>query len=102
MFVLDERLKNDTIHIANFALSEVLLSRDANYTWLILVPRKQGLTELHQLDESDYQQFCRESVGVARLLAQDFDADKMNVAALGNIVSQLHIHHIVVSSCTIR
>lgn len=95
MFQLDERLKNDTVHIANFALCEVLLAKDANYPWLILVPRKANLTELHQLNKIDLQTFWQESDYVCKLLEVHFQAHKLNVAALGNVVSQLHVHHIV-------
>lgn len=94
MFQLDERLANDTVSIGSFALCEVLLMNDANYPWLILVPKRSSLTELYQLSEEDQQIFMQESVFVTAKMQMHFQADKMNVAALGNIVSQLHIHHI--------
>lgn len=94
MFKLDPRLEQDTILIGEFALSKVLLMNDARYPWVILVPRMTGLTEIFQLDEQQQQQLMLESNFVASKLAQWADADKMNVAALGNVVSQLHIHHV--------
>jgi diadenosine tetraphosphate (Ap4A) HIT family hydrolase len=69
--------------------------RDANYPWLILVPDRDGVSEIHQLDETDQQQLMRESVLLSRVLDELFHPDKLNVAALGNVVSQLHLHHIV-------
>lgn len=95
MFQLDPQLEKDTVHVASFELCEVLLATDANYPWLILVPRKENITELHQLSEGDLHLFWQESHFVCKHLEVHFQAHKMNVAALGNVVSQLHVHHIV-------
>ena len=73
----------------------MLLLRDANYPWFILVPDREAITEIHQLDEADQQQLMRESVLLSRALETAFTPDKLNIAALGNIVPQCHIHHIV-------
>lgn len=94
MFQLDERLENDTFHLGRFALCDVLLMNDANYPWVILVPRKEGVTELFQLSAEEQQTFIEESSFVASMMDVHFQAHKMNVAALGNVVAQLHIHHI--------
>jgi diadenosine tetraphosphate (Ap4A) HIT family hydrolase len=94
MFGLDKRLANDTHFICALPLCDALLMNDARYPWVILVPRVDGLTELYQLDESEQQQLTKESNFVAKSLANLVSADKMNVAALGNVVSQLHIHHV--------
>jgi diadenosine tetraphosphate (Ap4A) HIT family hydrolase len=94
MFKLDPRLQQDTLFIASFKLCDALLMNDARYPWVILVPRITGLTEIYQLSERDQQQLMRESNTVAQNLAELVSADKMNVAALGNVVSQLHIHHV--------
>ena len=67
---------------------------DARYPWVILVPRKEGLVESYQLPQADQQLLMHESAFVTEQLAQLVGADKMNVAVLGNVVSQLHIHHI--------
>lgn len=93
-FTLDPRLQQDTLQIAEFALCKVLLMNDARYPWVILVPKVTGLTEIFQLDEAGQQQLMVESNFVAQKLKQVIQADKMNVAALGNVVSQLHIHHV--------
>jgi diadenosine tetraphosphate (Ap4A) HIT family hydrolase len=94
MFKLDTRLQQDTLFIASFTLCDALLMNDARYPWVILVPRKEGLTELYQLSEQEQQQLTIESNSVAQKLAELVSADKMNIAALGNVVSQLHIHHV--------
>ena len=94
MAELHPQLAKDTVVLGQFLLSKLLLMRDANYPWLILVPDREAVTEIFQLDEADQQQLQRESSCVARLLASEFNADKINIGALGNIVPQLHIHHI--------
>ena len=95
MFVLDDRLAKDALVVGSFPLCLLLMSRDANYPWFILVPRREQLTELYHLDEGDAAQLARESRHLSRVLMEVFRGDKLNVAALGNMVPQLHIHHIV-------
>ncbi|WP_461537884.1 HIT domain-containing protein [Spongorhabdus nitratireducens] len=94
-FQLAPQLEKDTVAIGDFPLCRVLLMNDANYPWIILVPRMAGLEEIYQLSETDQQQLLKESSFVAQTLKDVFTADKMNVAALGNMVRQLHVHHIV-------
>lgn len=94
MFTLHSQLENDTIVIGDFQLSKVLLMNDARYPWLILVPKRQNLTEIHQLSSADQQQLIAESSFVSEQMMRLFKADKMNVAALGNMVPQLHLHHV--------
>jgi diadenosine tetraphosphate (Ap4A) HIT family hydrolase len=95
MFELHPRLAQDTLLIGDFSLSRLLLMNDANYPWFILVPRRAGIREIFQLDDADQIQLLKESSQLARVLARIYAADKLNVAALGNMVPQLHIHHIV-------
>lgn len=95
MFNLDERLEADTVALAEWPLCTVRLMNDNHYPWLILIPRVAGVTELYQLDESQRQMLDRESTFLARTLMELFNGHKMNVAALGNVVKQLHIHHVV-------
>jgi diadenosine tetraphosphate (Ap4A) HIT family hydrolase len=73
----------------------LLLSNDSNYPWFILVPRREDISELFQLDATDQQQLWKETTELAEILKDSFDADKLNVATLGNVVSQLHMHVIV-------
>ena len=95
MFVLDTRLQEDTWLIGDFPLCSLLLSNDSNYPWFVLVPRREGISELFQLNGDDQQLMWHETTVLAQVLKGLFDADKMNVATLGNVVSQLHMHVIV-------
>nr|WP_314528862.1 HIT domain-containing protein [uncultured Pseudomonas sp.] len=95
MFALDSRLQQDTLPIGDFPLCRLLLSNDSNYPWFILVPRREDISEIFQLDVADQQQLWQETGALAEMLKDSFDADKLNVAALGNVVSQLHMHVIV-------
>jgi len=92
VFVLDTRLQEDTWLIGDFPLCRLLLSNDSNYPWFILVPRREGISELFQLDDHDQQVMWRETTTLANVLKTLFAADKMNVATLGNVVSQMHMH----------
>lgn len=94
MFELHPRLAADTVPVGRFPLSLLLLSKDANYPWCILVPQREDVFEIHHLSEEDQQQLMRESCRLAEVMTSVFDAHKMNVAALGNVVRQLHLHHI--------
>ncbi|GHA48552.1 HIT domain-containing protein [Photobacterium aphoticum] len=93
-FTLHPRLAADTTVLGNFPLCQVLLSKEALGPWLILVPRKADLKEIHHLPFEEQCQLMRESSAVAALLENDYQADKINVGALGNLVPQLHVHHI--------
>lgn len=95
MFTLDPRLQQDTLPIGDFPLCRLLLSNDSNYPWFILVPRREDVSELFQLDAADQQQLWKETTELAEMLKDSFDAEKLNVATLGNVVSQLHMHVIV-------
>ncbi|PSW07467.1 HIT domain-containing protein [Photobacterium lipolyticum] len=93
-FTLHPQLATDTTILGDLPLSRVLLSKEALGPWLILVPRKDNLTEIHHLSVDEQYQLIRESSAVAALLESDYQADKINIGALGNLVPQLHIHHI--------
>ncbi len=94
-FELDPRLVTDTIVLGDFPLSRLLLMNDSQYPWLILVPRRAGVTELYHLSASEQQQLMHEVSELSETLADLFQARKMNVATLGNMVPQLHLHVIV-------
>ncbi|WP_394174373.1 HIT domain-containing protein [Thalassotalea litorea] len=94
-FTLHPDLQRDCVVIASLPLCELLLCNDSQYPWFIMVPRREEISDLHQLDWQDLQQFINESSMVSELLMQEFNGDKMNVAALGNVTPQLHVHHIV-------
>ena len=95
MFELHSQLQADCIPVGDFPLCRLLLLNDRQYPWLVLVPRRAELREVFELAEADRAQFHVESDLLAQVLSETFKADKMNVAALGNMVPQLHVHHIV-------
>ncbi|WP_428670007.1 HIT domain-containing protein, partial [Roseibium sp.] len=91
-FALNPRLEGDSHFVTDLPLSTVRLMKDANYPWLLLVPRKSDLVEVIDLDEADQQQLMREIVQASSILREVSDCEKLNVGALGNQVSQLHVH----------
>lgn len=94
-FQLHPRLQQDSITLGQFNLSRLLLCNDSQYPWFILVPQRPDISEIFQLSAMDQQLLQQESCLLAKTLATLYQADKMNIAAIGNIVPQLHIHHIV-------
>lgn len=95
MFELHPRLVQDTLTVGDFGLCRLLLMNDANYPWFILVPRRVGVREIFELELCDQHQLVKESSQLSQVISRIFKADKLNIAALGNMVSQLHVHHIV-------
>lgn len=93
-FALHPRLAADCVEVGRFPLSLLLLLNDANYPWFILVPRRGGVREWHELRDPDRLQLLEESTALARAMTDAFRPDKLNVAALGNVVPQLHVHHV--------
>jgi len=93
-FQLHPRLQQDSIAIAQFELSEIRLINDSQYPWMILVPKRAYISEVYQLSETDQQLLQQESSWLAKTMAKLYQPDKMNIAAIGNMVPQLHIHHI--------
>ena len=91
-FVLDARLAADTHLIGDLPLSQLRLFDDARFPWFVLVPRIAGARELIDLDEGDQRTLLAEISRVGRVLESDLRPDKLNVAALGNVVPQLHVH----------
>ena len=95
MFSLHPQLARDCHRLGRFELNLLLLMNDAQYPWCILVPQRKNLREIYELDEAGQVLLLRESVTLGRALMRAFQGDKLNVAALGNMVPQLHLHHIV-------
>jgi diadenosine tetraphosphate (Ap4A) HIT family hydrolase len=95
IFTLHQQLAKDGIELADFPLCKLLLCNDSAYPWFILVPKVADISEIYQLDWQQQQQLLNESSLLSELLMQVFAGDKMNVAALGNVVEQLHVHHVV-------
>ncbi|MCI5108126.1 MAG: HIT domain-containing protein [Pseudomonadales bacterium] len=94
-FELHPRLDQDCHFITDLDLSRLLLMNNSDYPWCILVPRVAGIREIYQLDESRQQILLVESSRLSQVMMELFGGEKMNVAALGNMVPQLHVHHIV-------
>lgn len=91
-FELDPRLAEDGEPVGGLPLCLVRLHRDARYPWVVLVPARAGTRELHELSEGDRRALVEETAAVAGAMQGALGADKMNVAALGNVVPQLHVH----------
>ncbi|MEQ8406709.1 MAG: HIT domain-containing protein [Gammaproteobacteria bacterium] len=108
-FKLHPQLAQDCLLIKDLKLSRLLLMNNSDFPWCILVPRRVALTELHDLTEADQVQFLHESSSVCRAMQNVFASEnhndqtdksagqcgKMNIASLGNIVPQLHVHHVL-------
>ncbi len=93
-FELHPQLAADTFVIGDLPLCRVLLMNDARFPWVILVPRRKDISEIYDLSMQDQQLLWQESALVAEKLMKLTEADKMNIAALGNVVPQLHVHHV--------
>jgi len=95
MYSLDKQLQQDTVLLGQFPLCDVLLMNDSQYPWVILVPRRANIRESYHLSQDEQHQLSDESAYVSQRLSDFFEAGSMNVAALGNVVAQLHVHHVV-------
>jgi diadenosine tetraphosphate (Ap4A) HIT family hydrolase len=91
-FDLNERLANDGVPVGELSLCRVLLMNDSRFAWAILVPRRPGAVELHDLGPADRNRLIDEIAFVSAALKKLSGAEKMNIGALGNIVRQLHVH----------
>lgn len=94
MFSLDPRLEQDTWLVGDLPVCQVLLMNDSQFPWLILVPRRADAREVYLLDAEDQHAVWQESALLCKALQHLFSPEKLNVAALGNVVAQLHIHHV--------
>lgn len=92
MFELHPQLAKDCFVLGDFPLSRLLMMNDYHYPWFILVPRKENIKESFELDAQEQQVLNEECNFLARTIKQLFSAHKMNIAALGNQVPQLHVH----------
>lgn len=94
-FSLHPQLESDTLLIGDLALCRMLLMNNASFPWVISVPKIPDLIEITDLNEANRQILMQEICGISHAMKAHFNADKMNIATLGNMVSQLHIHIIV-------
>ena len=93
-FVLDPQLAKDCHSLGKMKLCRLLLMNDRQYPWLIMVPERDGVKEIYELNRDDQISFLIESNLVSKAMDSLFQPDKLNIAAIGNVVSQLHIHHV--------
>ena len=93
-FELDARILGDSRLIGRLPLCQLRLHHDGRYPWVLLVPERAAIREIHELSETDRRALIEESSAVATAMQTLFGADKMNIAALGNMVPQLHVHHV--------
>ena len=91
-FVLDTRIENDSAFICDWPLSHVRLSKNSAFPWVILIPREEGVTEIIDLSENNQTQLLNEMRAASYVMRRQFSPTKLNIANLGNIVSQLHVH----------
>ena len=91
-FELDPRIEDSSVAVADWPLTHIRLKDDARFHWLLLLPRRPGIVELTDLAEADYLQLNAEVLAACRLLQEIVRPDKTNVATLGNVVAQLHVH----------
>jgi diadenosine tetraphosphate (Ap4A) HIT family hydrolase len=92
MFVLNQRLRDDTVEVTRLKLSLVLLMKDRSFPWLILVPQRRDICEIHELTAEDRTILIEEISSASQAVKRLYNPDKINIGALGNIVPQLHIH----------
>jgi len=92
IFELHPRLLADSVSVVMLGLCEVRLQTDANFPWLILIPQRSGVRHIHRLSSDDQRLLAQETSLVAERLEALTNADNINVAVLGNMVPQLHIH----------
>ncbi|MGR9044218.1 MAG: HIT domain-containing protein [Gammaproteobacteria bacterium] len=95
LFQLHPQLSSDCFDLGRFELCRLLMMNDNQYPWFILVPEIAEIREIYQLSKDQRAQLQEESCFLAEQISQLFNADKMNIAAIGNLVPQLHIHHVV-------
>ncbi|CEG58052.1 HIT domain-containing protein [Legionella fallonii] len=97
MFFIDERIQSTCFILGDWPLSRVLLKNEQNYPWFILVPRKDNLQEIYQLEKEERQILMEEINQLSLLINEYFKPDKLNIGALGNVVPQLHLH--IIARC---
>jgi diadenosine tetraphosphate (Ap4A) HIT family hydrolase len=95
LFSVHRQLAMDSIALGSFELCQLRLINDCQYPWFILIPQRTNIQEIYQLTTQDQSLLIKESSFLAEQLARLFKADKLNIAAIGNVVPQLHLHHVV-------
>jgi diadenosine tetraphosphate (Ap4A) HIT family hydrolase len=93
-FVLHPQLAADSLLLTEWPLSQVRLINDQQYPWFLLVPKVTAAKDIIDLTDEQQLQFWQESKLLSHWIRSDYQPDKLNIAALGNVVAQLHLHHI--------
>ncbi len=91
-FILHPKLESDSTYVCDLPLSQVRLSLNSTFPWILLIPKRADVREILDLDDEDQAQLMREIVQVSRAIQSIYQPDKINVGSLGNIVPQLHVH----------
>ena len=91
-FKLDSRIATTCFELGKWPLSQVVLKNNANYPWLILIPRIENIQEIDQLPKASRYQLMDEISQLSNIVRAYFKPDKINIGSLGNMVSQLHVH----------
>lgn len=91
-FEVDQRIQTSAFFLGEWRLCSVYLKNESTFPWMILVPREDNVQEIHQLSETNHLQLMHEVVALSRIMQDIFKPDKLNIGALGNIVTQLHVH----------
>lgn len=94
-FTLHPRLDADTLHVTDLPLCQLRLMNDARYSWLVLIPRRADIREVYELSAHDQAQLWKEATALGKAMMAAKAGDKLNLATLGNMVPQLHLHVIV-------
>ena len=94
-FQLHSQLQQDCFLLGKFKLCQVLLVNDRQFPWFILVPQRHNIREIYHLSADEEIFLIQESSYLSEMLTSIFNADKLNIAAIGNLVPQLHLHHVV-------
>ncbi|OLO08038.1 hypothetical protein BTW08_09085 [Salinicola sp. MH3R3-1] len=94
-FTLDSRLQQDSVHVIDLALCQVRLSRDARYPWAILIPQRERVVEVYDLGADEQATLWQEASQLGQAMMSHYGGDKLNIATLGNVVAQCHLHVIV-------
>ncbi|GHA11548.1 histidine triad (HIT) protein [Arenicella chitinivorans] len=95
MFELHPQLAQDTLYLCDLSLCEIRLMNNATLPWFVLIPKRAGIHEVYQLNAKEQQQLWHETTTLSQAVKQTFAGDKLNIGALGNLVSQLHMHVVV-------
>ncbi|WP_110656569.1 HIT domain-containing protein [Salinicola halimionae] len=94
-FMLDSRLQQDSAHVIDLPLTQVRLSHDARYPWVILIPQRADVVEIYDLPADEQTRLWQEATQLGQAMMAFYGGDKLNIATLGNVVPQFHLHIIV-------